>query len=774
MATADSTTISPGILSLLPLYYVGWSDSVLSPSELKFIHEKIDSYSFLTDSDKTYLKKWADPLNPPSEAQFKTWGQAIKRYAQNLSQEKKKSLISLGMEMAQKATAKKGDQTYWNSNETQKSIIEFKEVLGINEDSEQLLLNKLFPDIELDDSCHDCRFDVDKLKAILDYPHAELKDKVRRLLSDPFFEQNYEPNKEKARARALEQLKKLAQQGMSAYSFPKKYGGFEKNGDHITVFEMLGYGDLSLAIKFGVQFGLFGGAVFQLGTERHHAKYVEALHKAELLGCFAMTETGHGSNVKSLETTAIYNHDTRTIEINSPNYAAGKEYIGNALHSEMAAVFAQLIVNGENHGVHAILVPLRKNGELLKGIKVEDCGYKMGLNGVDNGRIWFDKVNVPVENLLNKYGDINDQGEYSSPINNPSKRFFTMLGALVVGRICVGLLGNNASKLALTIALKYSLKRRQFAAKVGQKETLLIDYPTHQKRLFPLLAKTYGYYFALRDLAEKYATADSSEMREIETLAAGLKSKATWLATETIQTCREACGGKGYLMENKFALLKADSDIFTTFEGDNTVLMQLVSKGLLTEFKQSFHDDGYRAVIRFLYTKVKHEALEYNPIFTRNTDAKHLLDKQFHKHAFNYRYRKTLISLSDRMRKYLKRGIDPYQAFLKVQNHMVDLADAFIDNVVLDSFYKRLEEVKDLDLKVALERLVQLYALSVIDDNKAYFLEKDYMDGSKTKAINRVIGKLFQSIKPDINSFIDAFGIPDELTLAPIALKDVS
>ncbi|NNE16263.1 MAG: acyl-CoA oxidase, partial [Saprospiraceae bacterium] len=178
---------------------------------------------------------------------------------------------------------------------------------------------------------------------------------------------------------------------------------------------------------------------------------------------------------------------------------------------------------------------------------------------------------------------------------------------------------------------------------------------------------------------------------------------------------------------------------------------------------------GYRAVIRFLYTKVKHEALEYNPMFTRNTDAEHLLNREFHFHAFNYRYKKTLISLSDRMRKYLKRGIDPYQAFLKVQNHMIDLADAFIDDVILHSFYRHFDKCESPTLKKGLESLVKLYALTVIDDNKAYYLEKDYMDGTKTKAINRVITKLYQNIKPNIHAFTEAFGIPEELLLAPIA-----
>src|SRR6185436_20952156 len=119
-------------------------------------------------------------------------------------------------------------------------------------------------------------------------------------------------------------------------------------------------------------------------------------------------------------------------------------------------------------------------------------------------------------------------------------------------------------------------------------ETLLLDYPAHQRRLLPRLAATYALHFALRDLAARYVGAQASgeEDRSVEGLAAGLKAVATWHATETIQACREACGGQGYLAVNRFAALKADSDVFTTFEGDNTVLLQLVAKGLLSEYRK--------------------------------------------------------------------------------------------------------------------------------------------------------------------------------------------
>ncbi len=765
---STTSKLSSDIISILPLFYVGWSDSLLSPSELTIIRDKVKSMGHLSEDDKAYLLKWVDPLSPPTENEFKLWAHEIRRQAEGLDDEKRQSLITLGMEIS-----KKQNQNGLANDSTHKALTELHALLGLNHSSEALLTKKLFPDLSR--SAHAGQINTEEIKKLLDGKYGEVRDRVKQILTDPVFAYTDDWDKATFREKTKDRLIALSQQGISAYAFPKKYGGLEKYGEHIAAFETLGYGDQSLAIKFGVQVGLFGGAVFQLGTEKHHKLYVEPLMKGELLGCFAMTETGHGSNVKDLETTATYDHSTREIIVHSPRYASGKEYIGNALHSTMSAVFAQLIVDGENQGVHTVLVPLRnEKHELLPGIKVEDCGHKMGLNGVDNGRIWYNEVRVPVDNLLNRYGSINAQGEYESPIANPSRRFFTTLGALVAGRVCVGMLGLNASKVALTIALRYAYRRRQFGPKEGQDETPIIDYPTHQKRLFPQLAKTYAYYFASLDLADMYTNSDEETMREVETLAAGLKATSTWHATKTIQICREACGGKGYLHENRFTSLKADTDIFTTFEGDNTVLMQLVAKGALTNYKQSFHDDGYRAVMRFLLTKAKHEALEYNPLFTRNTDTSHLLDVKFHFHAFNYRYRKTLISLSERMRKYIKRGVNPHEAFLKVQNHMMDLAQAFVDQVTLNSFYKHVDNCQDPATKKVLHSLIQLYALDNIYEYRGWFLESDYMDGSKSKAIRRMITKLYQEIKPHALQLVDAFGIPDELVAAPIALEEWS
>jgi len=755
---------SPGVLSIIPLFYVGWADSVLSPSEMQMIHQQMDKLDFLTTADKAYLIKWSNPTDPPSYSIFKSWAKAIKTFSDQIPEGKKQSLAELGLEMAQSSIGYKSSEI-WKSPDTIKALKDLEHTLGIdNPFSQGILLGKT-------SERSVSSFSPIKLGQVLDGPFEETKNRMRKLLRDPFFAFKTIRDKTEYRQHILDQLVALSEQGLSAYAFPKAYGGTDQKGDHIAVFEMLAYHDLSLTVKFGVQFGLFGGAVHSLGTSHHHKKYIQPLINAELLGCFAMTETNHGSDVKNLQTTAIYDKETDKIIIHTPTEQDGKEYIGNAMHSRMGAVFAQLIVDGEKHGVHAVLVELRDSeGRLKSGVEIEDNGYKMGLNGVDNGKIWFNQVRVPRENLLNKFGTITEEGIYASPIENPNKRFFTMLGALVAGRISVGLAGLNASKTALTIAIKYALRRKQFAANDGEPETLLLDYPTHQWRLLPLIAKTYAYYFAMMDLNVRYAESDGTDMRQIETDAAGLKAIATWHTTHTIQECREACGGKGYLAENRFTDLKADTDIFTTFEGDNTVLLQLVAKGLLTNFQKSFNDNRFMGVMRFLTEKLSHKAIEYNPSFSRNTSKEHLESKNFIFETFSYRERKLLLSVSDRMRNYLNKRIDPYTAYLKCQTQLIELAKAYVDRQALKSMYRHIKTVDAGPEKEILKKIYTLFGLYTIHENSGFFLENDYFLGVKAKAIRRLVDKNCQQLREEAEGLVDAFLIPEELLGAKIIL----
>ena len=281
------------------------------------------------------------------------------------------------------------------------------------------------------------RLDVADVNRRLLGTWADVRLEAREMVKDPAFWRDDSLAKDAHRERVLEQLHLLVANGAVHRAFPKEYGGQENNGANIAGFVELVTADPSLQIKAGVQWGLFGSAVQQLGTKEHHDKWLPGIMSLEIPGAFAMTETGHGSDVASASTTATHDPETEERVNHPPSPAPRTEYPGNAAVDGIAAtVFAQLITNGVNHGVHCFYVPIRDaNGEFLPGVGGEDDGLKGGLNGIDNGRLHFTHVRIPRTNLLNKYGDVAADGTYSSPIKSAGRRFFTMLGTLVQGRV---------------------------------------------------------------------------------------------------------------------------------------------------------------------------------------------------------------------------------------------------------------------------------------------------------------------------------------------------
>ena len=549
--------------------------------------------------------------------------------------------------------------------------------------------------------------DVPALTGLLDGRYTEIRQMVRKNMVEyaDILVDAEQMTRPEFRQRVLDVMIEMAATGQTGMGFPEEYGGGGDVGASMAAFETLGYGDLSVLTKVGVQFGLFGGAILQLGTKPHHDAYLADLVTGRLLGCFAMTETGHGSNVQALGTTATYDPDAGEFVISTPDDASRKDYIGNAAdHGRMAVVFAQLLIGGESQGVHAFVTPIRaEDGSPMPGVRIEDCGAKIGLNGVDNGRIWFDGVRVPRTTLLNRYADVDEKGEYSSPIENKDRRFFTMLGTLIQGRVCVGGAAINASKVAITIAVKYALRRRQFGAPGSDEESLLLDYGMHQRRLFPLLARTYAMHFAQERLAaglhDAFSTVDvdasEHERRALESRAAGTKALGTWHASTTIQACREACGGAGYMSVNRFDALRADTDVFTTFEGDNTILLQLVAKGLLTDYRDEFSDLDPLGMVRFVASTAVETVFEKTNVrqmVERLRDAvpgsdndgdpdAGLLDPEYHLSMLRWREQHMLTGVARRLKNGLDRGRDPVEVFSECQDHVIASAWAHVERL---------------------------------------------------------------------------------------------
>ncbi len=633
--------------------------------------------------------------------------------------------------------------------------------------------------------------DVASLADFLDGDQADARARAREFLVDHGVTALFGLSTADHRSQVLAWLHDLADDGVFTLGMPVEYGG---GGDLVGAtasFEELAHGDLSLLIKAGVQFGLFGGAILHLGTQGHHDRYLADVISMDLPGCFAMTERGHGSDVAALATTATWDPDTDEFVVTTPDPETDfKEWIGNAADDgRMAAVFAQLVVDGTSHGVHCLLVPIRDDdGQVRPGISITDCGHKVGLNGVDNGRIWFDHVRVPRTNLLDRFGHVDADGTYTSPIENPARRFFTMLGTLVQGRVSVAGAALGATKSALTIALRHAERRTQFA-RPGGEPIHLLDYPTHRRELLPRLATTYALHFAQQRLTEELATVfgdsdddgdDAAARRPLEAHAAGMKAVATAHATDTVQACRQACGGLGYLSENRFGGLKADTEVFTTFEGDNTVLLLQVAKAMLSGFADDFNSMDLRGMATFVTGRVVSTVLEATSAGTVWERIRDLVDRDqagpetglrnrdWQLAMLAWREEHVLDALASRMERARRPDVDEFAVYLDCQVHMLEAARAHVDRRILEAFAAAVEVAGD-EHGALLNTVCDLFALSTIEANRGWFQEHQRLSGARSKAIQRTVDNLCDELAPFAGELVDAFAIPDAVLAAPIA-----
>lgn len=639
----------------------------------------------------------------------------------------------------------------------------------------------------------DVRLDVDHLARLLLGHYPELRLGARKLMADERFHRIEGLPLAEHRERVLGQLRLLAAEGDVHRSFPVRFGGAEDHGGFLARFEELGHADPSLQIKSGVQWGLFASAIYHLGTERSHDQFLADALSVAVPGAFAMTETGHGSDVAAIGTTATYDVETEEFVIHTPFRAAWKDYLGNAgQHGTAAVVFARLITSPAgkprvDHGVHAFYVPIRdpQTMEFLPGVGGEDDGLKGGLNGIDNGRLWFDHVRVPRTNLLNRYGDVDPDGTYTSPIASPGRRFFTMLGTLVQGRVSLDGAAVTASRLGLTIAITYGNQRRQFAG-AGNDEVVLLDYAEHQRRLLPLLAETYAAGFAHEDLLAAFDDVfsgrnDTPETREdLETLAAALKPTSTWLALKTLQTCREACGGAGFLTENRLTSLRADMDVYVTFEGDNTVLYQLVGKRLLTDYAKGFkHLDAVK-VAQLVAERASDAARFRTPLHRAiqtiadvgdvRRSAGQLRETDTQRALLVDRVETMVAEIAQALRPAQKADAATAAALFNSQQHaLVEAARAHAELVQWESFTAALARVDDPGTKQVLTWVRDLFGLTVVERHLAWYLVNGRLSAGRARTVTSYIDRLVSRLRPHAQDLVDAFGFEQAHLRAPIA-----
>ncbi|CEI66178.1 Peroxisomal acyl-coenzyme A oxidase 1 [Fusarium venenatum] len=367
---------------------------------------------------------------------------------------------------------------------------------------------------------------------------------------------------------------------------------------------------ISEPTPYGLHATMFLKTLEEQGTPAQHKLFLERARNYEIIGCYAQTELGHGSNVRGLETTATWNPEDKTFTLHSPHLTASKWWIGSlGKAANHAVVVAQLILNGKSYGPHPFVVPIRdmKTHEPLENIHVGDIGPKFGYNTMDNGFLLFNHVKIPHVNMLNRFSGIDPEtSKYIRP-SNPA----LIYGTLTFIRSSIVFQSGSVLARGVTIATRYCAVRRQFqdrdaSGEVGENQVL--NYTMVQHRLLPLLASSYALHFTGRAMINLYnanqkrmaqsrdasdansnkrgpgpeeLSPGSDHLADLHAISCSLKAFASTTAAEGLEVCRRACGGHGYSAFSGIGSWYADYLPTVTWEGDNYMLTQQVARYLL-------------------------------------------------------------------------------------------------------------------------------------------------------------------------------------------------
>ncbi|XP_057976482.1 peroxisomal acyl-coenzyme A oxidase 1-like isoform X2 [Malania oleifera] len=597
------------------------------------------------------------------------------------------------------------------------------------------------------------QFDVDAMKVVWagSRPAFNVSHRISRLVaSDPVFRKD-----DRAILGRKELFKKTLQKTTYAWKKVIELRLSEEEASRLRSFvDEPAFTDL--------HWGMFVPAIKGQGTEEQQQKWLPLAYKMQIIGCYAQTELGHGSNVQGLETTATFDRGTDEFIIHSPTLTSSKWWPGGlGKVSTHAVVYARLITNGRDHGVHGFIVQLRslEDHSPLPGITVGDIGMKFGngaYNTVDNGLVRFDHVRIPRSQMLMRVSQVTREGKYLES-DVPRQLLY---GTMVYVRQTIVADASIALSRAVCIATRYSAVRRQFGSQNGGLESKVIDYKTQQSRLFPLLASAYAFRFVgewlkwlYTDVTKRLQANDFSILPEVHACTAGLKSLTTAATADGIEECRKLCGGHGYLYSSGLPELFAVYVPSCTYEGDNTVMLLQVARFLMKTVSQL--GSGKNLVGTTAYMRRVEHLIQCHCDVQKADDW---LKPGVIVEAFEARAARMSVACAQNLSKFA----NPEEGFLELSADLVEAAVAHCQVIVVSKFFEKLQqEIDGKGVKQMLGFLCNIYALSLLHKHHGDFLSTGCITPEQAALANDQLRSLNSQVRPNVIALVDAFDYTD-------------
>eukprot|EP01012_Entosiphon_sulcatum_P013152 TRINITY_DN1841_c0_g1_i1.p1 TRINITY_DN1841_c0_g1~~TRINITY_DN1841_c0_g1_i1.p1 ORF type:complete len:698 (+),score=140.75 TRINITY_DN1841_c0_g1_i1:24-2096(+) len=516
-------------------------------------------------------------------------------------------------------------------------------------------------------------------------------------------------------------------------------------------------------------FGLFALTILSQGTAEQQREWLPRCFKLNIIGCYAQTELGHGSNVRGLETTATYDEGTQDFIINSPTLTARKWWPGAlGVLCTHAIIYARLILKGKDYGYHAFVVQLRdEHHKPLPGVEVGDIGPKMAYAYNDSGFCSFTNVRVPRFNMLAKYQQVNEKGEYIKP-----PRALSKIGYLTMTRTRVGIVRAGFSGLArgVTIAIRYNAIRKQgFAdtkaegeAALASGEVTILDYQIQQYRLFSALANSFALWFVSRfltDILRKFQNqlqanptgVDDGVLSELHAASAGLKAYTTEMVTIGLEQCRQCCGGQGYALSGGIAGLLTNYLPAITYEGDKIPMALQTARYLVRAQQLATEGKPVPSAVSYLTDTLPAQWTAATLGDVRC--GQKLLE------AFRWSAKRAVQKAAAALD--AKRHLNFDRAWNDCQVLLIGAANAHIVLLMVHAFVSSLPELQDEAIAQVMRRLCALFALVRIKEGSPSEW-CGFLSGEQYDLVEAGIAALLKEIRPDAVALVDAFGFSDQ------------